>query len=209
MAELGSWTQIRRHGLLSTSTLLDLYEYSGARRTAIESKLRKANIEIEHPKNGMAVVRDQCPMYESGLIRCLQDGLTPTQWLHILNERVFFWVSRDRLHGLLNAANYAALEHDVLILDTASVMEDYVDIIALCPMNSGATRPFPHPRGKSTFSSFAKYPWDERKKKKGKNGELVVELTVLGGVYDIDKHIVEVHQMKGSKIRRTILQNAK
>lgn len=106
-------------------------------------------------------------------------------------------------------STYAALEHDVLILDTASVMEDYIDNIALCPMNSGTTRLFPHPRGKSTFLSFAKYPWDDRRKKKGKNGELVVELTVLGGVYDIDKYIVEVHQMKGSKIRKTILQNVK
>ena len=35
MAECGSWPSIRRHGLLSTSALLDLYGVQGAERDVI------------------------------------------------------------------------------------------------------------------------------------------------------------------------------
>ena len=38
MAEEGSWPSIRRHGLLSTSALLDRCLVSGRRRAGIESE---------------------------------------------------------------------------------------------------------------------------------------------------------------------------
>ena len=41
MAELGTWESIRRHGLLSTTALLDLYEISGKEREVLEDRLRR------------------------------------------------------------------------------------------------------------------------------------------------------------------------
>ena len=41
MAEGGSWPSIQRHGLRSTSALLDLFEVDGARREAILRRHRR------------------------------------------------------------------------------------------------------------------------------------------------------------------------
>jgi hypothetical protein len=61
-----------------------------------------------------AVVRDQIPMTDNGLIHYLPSHTSPLQWDKLLNNKVFFWVTRDRLLRLLNAGAYRLKEHDVL-----------------------------------------------------------------------------------------------
>src|SRR5262245_60128665 len=101
MAEDGAWPSIERHGLLSTSALLDLYGVDGAERVTIESSHRPDSIEINRDGLGTAVVRDQKPMSDAGLARCLQDGLSPEEWYRILNNKSFFWLTERRLLILL------------------------------------------------------------------------------------------------------------
>jgi hypothetical protein len=48
--------------------------------------------------------------------------MTPQQWYKLINSRVFFWVKEERLHRLLTAAEYVDFEHDVLTVDTASLL---------------------------------------------------------------------------------------
>jgi hypothetical protein len=93
MAEAGSWPGIKRHGLLSSESLLDLFEVTGKRRTEILAARRPASAPIEHPAHGRAVIRDQKPLSESKLAACLRDGLTPAQRLRMLNGKAFFWVT--------------------------------------------------------------------------------------------------------------------
>src|SRR4051812_3683324 len=90
MAEDGSWPSIQRHGLLSTRALLDLFEVDEGERERHYSHHRPESVAIHHPKIGTAVVRDQKPMDDKGLIRSLTDGITPRQWYETLNDRVFF-----------------------------------------------------------------------------------------------------------------------
>ena len=90
MAAEGSWPSIQLHGLLSTSALLDRFEVTGEERDRIERRHRPESISIRHEEHGHAVVRDQKPMSEGGLLRALKDGLTPSDWYSTLNERVFF-----------------------------------------------------------------------------------------------------------------------
>src|SRR5271167_580729 len=117
MAEQGSWPSIRNYGLLSTTALLDRYGIPGAARAAIESKRRPASVPLERNGLDRAVVRDQLPMDDRGLTRCLEDGLSPEEWYRILSAKVFFWLTRERLLRLLNAGTYRLQEHDVLVLD--------------------------------------------------------------------------------------------
>ena len=44
MAEVNSWDSIQRHGLLSTSALLDFFGYSGPERERIESARRPVSV---------------------------------------------------------------------------------------------------------------------------------------------------------------------
>ena len=62
MADAQSWESIRKHGLLSTSSLLDLYEVKEKERADIEIRRRPDSVPILHDKHGRAVVRDQKPL---------------------------------------------------------------------------------------------------------------------------------------------------
>jgi hypothetical protein len=198
MAEDGSWDSIRKHGLLSTSALLDLYKYNGKARHALESARRPESVLISADELPHAVVRDQKPMTAPALEKCLTDGTTPEQWFETLNSRVFFWLSRERLRGLLNARAYRSRPQTVLTLDTASLVDANRDRIRLSPINSGATIYNPAPRGLDTFSTVSDFQFDERRKTRTLDNA-VVELTVLGGVPDIPDHAIAVHSIHSGK----------
>ena len=199
MAEGGSWDSIAQHGLLSTSALLDLFGYQGEQRSVIESRHRPESITIEHPEYGTAVIRDQKPMDDVGLIRSLQDGLSPTEWYRLLNSKVFFWATRERLGRMLNARPYRNKTHDVLTIDTASLVERYQDSIVVSPMNSGATRPYPHPRGLDTFCSIEEYPYESWERRR-KRGDEIAEIAVDYGVRDIIDFAICVDSMRRDQI---------
>ena len=199
MAERGSWPSIRQHGLLSTSALLDLYGVQGPERDAIEGRRRPEGVPIEHPALGRIIIRDQKPMDDAGLRKCLLDGLSPEDWYRLLNRRVFFWLTRSRLDRLLNARPYRNLEHDVLELDTAPLVAAYQNAITFSPINSGATRPFPAPRGRATFQSIADYPYAQWRSKRSRGGR-VVELAVDYGITDIARFVRRVTTMRSDGV---------
>lgn len=195
MAERGSWDSIKEHGLLSTSALLDLFGVTGDDRERIESCQRPESVTVRREGVGSAVIRDQKPMDDRGLERCLADGLTPRDWYKILNARVFFWLTRARLLRLLTARSYVDAEHDVLELDTAPLVAKYKRQITLAPINTGATKPMPAPRGKSTIVGIADYDYAGRMRTHRK--EPVVELAVSPGIPDVRDYVSRVVVMRG------------
>lgn len=198
MAEAGSWESIRKNGLLSTSGLLDLFEVSGLRREELELRRRSASVVIEHPAHGRAVVRDQLPIRESQLASVLED-MAVDEWLRMLNSRVFFWVTEERLIRLLGARAYRARAHDVLVVDTAALVDVHRDRIDLSPINSGATLFNAPRRGRGTFLSIEEYPLSIRRRQVGRQAA-VAELAVRGGIADIQPFVVEVSRRQGDRI---------
>lgn len=194
MAEDGSWDSIRKHGLLSTTALLDLYGYEGEARHVLESARRPDSVLISAAGLPHATVRDQKPMTASALEKCLMDGTTPKEWFETLNSRVFFWLSKKRLRKLLGARAYRDRPQTVLTLDTKSLVEANRDRIMLSPINSGATIYNPAPRGLDTFLTIVDYPFTEWRRKRVLDNT-IVELTVLRGVPDIVDHVVAVHSV--------------
>lgn len=203
MAERGSWPSIQRHGLLSTSALLELFTVDDEARAVIEARRRPKAVVLDHPELGRAVVRDQGPMDDRGLRQCLQDGLTPEDWYRILNARVFFWLTRSRLIRLLTARPYRDQDHDVLEVDAAALVRAYMSRVTLSPINSGATKPFPTSRGKGTFLPISEYPYAAWRTKRP-TGERAVELAVTGGVPDIRRFVNRVSVMRGTEVLVTM-----
>ncbi len=195
MADGASWASIQRHGLLSTSVLLDLFEVRPAERPPILAQQRTKSIAIKHSVHGSAVIRDQKPLNRAKLEGCLIN-CSFQQWLDMLNSRVFFWLCKERLQTLMCAGEYCDQKHVVLVLDTARLATDFQDHITLAPMNTGNTRPFAHKRSLSTFSSMVDYPFEQRLKR----GlyYTVVELAVEGGVANVMDYLVEAAEMKCS-----------
>jgi hypothetical protein len=189
MAEDGSWESIRRQGLLSTSALLDRFEIEDEQRLAIESARRPEMIRVVHPHYGTAFVRDNKPIQEKALERCLL-GMTPREWYEHLNRRVFFWVERKRLLKLLGARAYRDRPHLVLEVETAGLLERHAERVTLSPINSGATFALgPAPRGPGTFRRIADHSDDKP----------VVELSVEYAVPDIAELTLRVRRWRGTE----------
>jgi hypothetical protein len=204
MAEEGTWENIRRNGLLSTSALLDFYEKTGQERYSIESEHRPELSSIVHPSHGSAVIRDQKPMSETALRQCLID-LEPREWYELLNSKVFFWPTRQRLLRLLSARAYRNRIHCVITVDTAKLVERYEESIKLSPINSGSTIYVPQPRGRNTFLPLQQYPFEARRRLRGIK-DAIAEITVEHSVPDIAELAVEVVHMEGQRVIEVLYQ---
>ncbi len=192
MSEAGSWASIQKHGLLSTSALLDLFEIKGTQRSKCESQWRHTSINITHPIHGKAVIRDQKPMPPEDLSKCL-DGLVPSEWYEFLNGKTFFWVTKDRLLRLLNAAAYRDRSHWVIIVDTRCLVERHFGCITLSDINSGFVY-HGGQRGLDTFKTIDEFP----------SSKTVWELAVGHSVPDIAELAISVEEWKGNNKIRTI-----
>lgn len=192
MAQDGSWESIQHYGLLSTSALLDLFEVEGPERECIESARRPESVRIHHARYGTAVVRDNRPMNDRALRRCLV-AMEPREWYELLNRRCFFWCSGDRLRTMLKARPYREQAHVVLTLDSAALLRSCADQASVTYINTGATLYDPPKRGRHTFVPLVDAP-----------DRLPVELVVPGGVADVRRAVVRVDRMQGESCLGTL-----
>lgn len=199
MAEDGSWPSILRYGLLSTSALLDKYGVTGAAREAIEIARRPESVILQRAGLPDAVIRDNKPMSDSALAKCLVDGLTPADWYKKLNNLTFFWLSKERLTRLLNARAYREKAQTIITIDTQKLVAYYEKKILLSPINSGSTIWRPQPRGNSTFLPISEYPFDDWKKRRPAR-EAIVEMAVPYSVPNIAEFVTAVHRAANGEI---------
>jgi hypothetical protein len=192
LAEASNWPSIQQHGLLSTSTLLDLADVHGKERAQFERLHRTAGGELP---NGVHV-RDQKPMPFQALAQCLI-GMTPSEWYQLMNSKVFFWLCPDRLNRQRRACN--PRPQVVLIVETQRLLDRYAEKISLSPFNTGNARRKPATRGRSTFVPYAiwsKSGWSSEAAGLGTRmrhcHHRPAELTVHGAVPDIMDIVVRI-----------------
>lgn len=144
---------IRSRELLSATALLERADDPSALAHLRRRRPEHVTIEIE----GREVkIRDQRPISEKALEKCLEGGLQPADYYELLNNRVFLWPTLERLGRHYD--RYESEEPVVLRLSTR-------EILALNPnaefsrLNSGATRANSHlggiapRRGLKTFQT--------------------------------------------------------
>jgi hypothetical protein len=194
MAEDGSWPSIKKHGLLSTAELLDLHGVEGEQRSEVASKRRPECVTLARVGLPKAVIRDQKPMSDAALRKCLDEGMTPQDWYQLLNSKIFFWLSRARLRRLLGARSYRGKPQTVLTVRTETLVAAHRERILLCPINSGSTIRTPQRRGRDTFKTIADYPFEAWARKRP-SSDAVAELAIEGGISDIADHVLAVHRV--------------
>jgi hypothetical protein len=199
MAHEGAWTAIRQDGLMSAKALIEAYAVPPAEREALGSFRRPQSVPLVHPSRPGAVLRDQKPMSDKALRKCLRDDLDPRDWYALLNSHTFFWLSRNRIWSLLGARAYRDVSQTVLTVDTRSLVAAHRRRIWLSPMNSGSTIYNPLPRGRGTFQRIEEFPFLERGKTRRPETN-VVELLVEESVRDIADHVLAVHECRKNKI---------
>lgn len=199
MAEDGSFPSIQQNGLMSTTALLDVYGIAGEQRLSLEERRRPECVTITRAGLPDVVIRDNKPMSDIALEKCLQNGLTPHEWYKILNGRTFFWLHENRLHRLLAARAYRNRAHTILTIDTNALVAAHKDRILLSPINSGSTIMNPQPRGNSTFLPISDYPFAERRRTRPLENALV-ELTVDYSVPDLAQHLIAAQRFDAGEI---------
>lgn len=193
MAEDGSWPNIQKHGLLSTSALLDKWEYTGPEREEIECRHRPKKVCIYHKEYGKAVIRDQKAIRPEKLEKCLPPDIPVEEWYKFINRRVFFWADWTGLKRFISANEYIHKPHLVIAVETRLLLDRYASEITLSPLNSGSTLPKkgrvdPEPRSFSTFQKIQDhpYPW-------------INELVVDYGILDIVAFTISVARLVAHK----------
>ncbi|HST62564.1 MAG TPA: hypothetical protein VLK84_27920 [Longimicrobium sp.] len=202
MCGADSCPSIQQHGLRSTTALLDRFGYTGAEREEIESRRRDDSVTIQHAELGKAVIRDNRPLTDAALSRCLQ-GYTNREWYELLNRRVFFWLSRERLFKLLGAKAYRNKRQTVITVDTAALLARHADRVTLSPINSGSTIMNPVPRGPGTFRRIHEYPFEHWRAKRSLK-KAVVELAVDYSVPDLRDLAIKVEQVDHGEVVETV-----
>ena len=133
LAEASNWPSIQRHGLLSTSALLDLAGVQGEKRAPFERRHRPAHTALPNGTH----VRDQKPMSSQALARCLI-GIAPADWYRLINSKVFFWLDADRLNRQRRACEPRL--QIVLVVETQRLLARHAEKASLSPFNTGNTR---------------------------------------------------------------------
>ncbi len=203
MAEPDSWPNMQSHGLRSTSALLDLYEVEGRDRVRIEECRRPESITISHPSLPPAVIRDNKPLSDAKLGKALVDGTSISEWYRLLNGKVFFWTTTDRLKTFLNASSYRKRAHIVITVRTSEMILAHENDIWLTSMNTGSTSPMGHPRGLATFKRVVDFPFESRRKSRALK-DIVVELAVDRMVPDIEALTERVEVWAEAEMLETI-----
>jgi hypothetical protein len=108
---------------------------------------------------------------------------------------VFFWPTEDRLLTLLGARAYRNQEHDVITIDTATLLARHGDTVRLSEVNSGSTLyPNAPKRGRGTFRTVPEHPKERA----------VAEVAVREGIADVRELVVAVELRKGRDVLATI-----
>jgi hypothetical protein len=201
LAEAENWASIQRHGLLSTSKLLDLAGATGEMRRAIERRQRTRSSKLP---NGI-IVRHQLPMPPAALLRCLAGGLAPEDWYALLNSGVFFWYDPDRLNRQRRACGPQT--QIVMRIDAERMLERHADRAAVTPFNTGNARRFAARRSRATFvllSDWRRSGWASEAKALGikprPRRHPPAELVVFDAVEDIFDFVIDIRRLEEGEV---------
>lgn len=192
LAEAQNWPFIKRDGLLSASRLLNRAGVPTELQARWARTQRREHTELP---NGVQL-RDQRPMPPRSLEDCLC-GMTPAEWYAAINERVFFWLDPDRLNRQKSACE--PRRQIVIVVDTSALVMKHYERVALTPINTGNARRKPARRGVGTFVPLALWVesgWGSEAAALGgplrNRSHRPVELTVLNGVPDLMRFVIDV-----------------
>ena len=144
---------IRANGLLSTEALAD--RFSPEDKVAALNRRRRCIQQVEG-----VTLRDQHAAVEAKMKSCLV-GVTIPEWFTLLNGKIFFFVSKQKVDVLANA--YASYSNILLEIDTAELLATHTEHASLCRINSGSFLYNPRPRGRASFIPLAAYTYKNKR----------------------------------------------
>jgi hypothetical protein len=172
---IGIWEQIAKHGFRTAEQLILESDLSEDERQRLLSTPRRESIRLS-VKGGEVLLRDQGPLFaRKNLTSVLGDGLDVSDWVRLLNRRVFFFTDQLSMQKLRD--KYIELDgaQEVIWLSPLRVIRMEGLCLELTNQNSGAIARRRGPQKMAdTFVPFSSFP--NRKPK---------ELTMVNGLNDL------------------------
>ena len=188
-----AWPLIERHGLLSTNSMIDRFVRDPERADRLRSERRGKPVPLYEGETGeRAMLNDNIPLIFSRLAGALDDGLTPVDWLQLLNKRVYFFPSREKADSFIEAGRRGGRTKLMLTFDAHSLATAHLDRLFIAPINTGSALRTPARRGHAIFAPVASVSWDEfaaRRATIKKSPDTVAEVSLLGDLPDAANHL--------------------
>jgi hypothetical protein len=121
--------------------------------------------------------------------------MAPADYYRLLNRRVFFWPTTERLENHLGAKLNRHDAQLVITVDTAALLDRNSKKVRLSPINSGSTLRRAAPRGPGTFVPIADYDFTARRRLRGLAGALA-EVTIEHHLDDLPAALVAVDKRR-------------
>jgi hypothetical protein len=199
LTERGGGDRIRKHGLWSTEKLLDHCELQEAARLTLLTRRRAEPVALHHGMFGPITINDNRPLSEAKLATCLDDGLSPSDWLKLLNSFVFLWASNRHAQDLLKAAGNSGRAKELLVFDALPLLRNYFERVYISPINTGATLHQPARRGLATFAPAAQLPYEAWRRRRGLSApDKIKEVVIKDGVPDVGRYLLDVQVFEAS-----------
>gem|GEM_PF-1486923 len=160
LSDARNLSQIVKEGKLYSSVEL-------AEKSSLDDEDKKKIILQRRPTHKLIpiegviyYIRDQRPVSEKNLLKCLTPGWTLANFYLLINSRVFFWPTVKRLES--HFSRYRAENPVIIRVSTEEILKINQNA-EFCRLNSGATRSSsyldgaPPVRGDGTFLSADQY----------------------------------------------------
>jgi hypothetical protein len=171
----GVWEQIARHGFRTAEQLILEADLSDEERQVLLSTPRRESVRLQ-VRGEEVILRDQGPLFARKDLRTILDsGIDVSDWIHLLNQRVYFFCDQAPLQKLLDKYVESDGAQDVIWLSPLKVLEAEGIRLELSDQNTGAIARRGGPQKTTdTFVPLFRFP-DRRP----------AEVTMLDGLDDL------------------------
>ena len=182
-------------GLLTAEDIVARWDVDPAERHAYLTRRRPEPVTLAHPDLGSVVINDNAPLNERKLAAVLDDALTTSEWLRMLNSRVFFFADKTSLCSPVNAALNVGRPKRILEIDTRSLADAYGPSMEIVPINSGNTNYAAARRGLGTFAPLVPTDYARWQRQRGKKQpDTIKEVAVRCSIPDISRFVKAIHE---------------
>jgi hypothetical protein len=171
----GVWEQISLHGFQTAEQLILQADLTDDERQRLLSEPRREEVRL-HVRGQDVTLRDQGPLFARKDLKSLLDsGLDVSDWIHLLNQRVYFFTDQTSMQKLLDKYVLTDGAQDVIWLSPLKLLETEGLQLELATHNAGAIARRSGPQNTAeTFVPLFRFP-DRRP----------AEVTAFGGFDDL------------------------
>lgn len=135
---MGAWDRIAKHGFRTAEQLIMEADANEEERQELLTTPRRESVRLRVHGDDV-ILRDQGPLFARKDLKSLLDkGLDVSDWMHLLNRRVYFFTDEPSMKKFLD--KYVQLDgaQDVIWLSPLKVLEVAGSHLELTSQNTGA-----------------------------------------------------------------------